>query len=320
MLVDCITQTIKDTPLVLLKSLTQGLNAQIAVKQEARLPGGSIKDRVGLYLIEDAEVKGLIHPSRSILVEPTSGNSGIALAMVAAVKGYKLIIVMPENCSMERRVILKAYGAEIQLTPASQGMKGACDYAKKLVEITPNTYLLDQFGNPANSEIHYKTTAPEIWTSTQGKVDVFIAGVGTGGTVTGVGRFLKEQNPNIKIIAVEPAESAVLSGHAVGSHLIQGIGAGFVPSILDRGVIDEIIAVPSETAIAVAKELALKEGMLSGISSGANVWAAMQVAKREAFKGKLIVTIQCSNGERYLSSPLFKDLWTVCDEMSALGA
>ena len=318
MLVDCITQTIKDTPLVLLNALNQGLHAQIAVKQESRLPGGSIKDRVGLYLIEHAESQGLIHPSRSILIEPTSGNSGIALAMVAAVKGYKLIIVMPENCSMERRIILQAYGAEIQLTPASQGMKGACEYATRLVQSTPNAYLLDQFGNPANSEIHYKTTGPEIWQSTQGKVDIFIAGVGTGGTITGVGRFLKEQNPQIQIIAVEPAEIAVLSGHSVGKHLIQGIGAGFVPDILDTSLIDEIITVPSETAIAVAKQLALKEGMLSGISSGANVWAALEVAKRAESKGKLIVTIQCSNGERYLSSPLFKDLWTACHEMVPL--
>jgi cysteine synthase A len=316
MLVDCITQTIKDTPLVLLNALSQGLHAQIAVKQESRLPGGSIKDRVGLYLIEEAEAKGLIHPSQSVLVEPTSGNSGIALAMVAAVKGYRLIIVMPENCSMERRVILKAYGADVQLTPASLGMKGACEYAQTLVESTPNAYLLDQFGNPANSAIHYKTTAPEIWQSTQGKVDVFIAGVGTGGTITGVGRFLKEQNPHIKIIAVEPAESAVLSGQVAGPHLIQGIGAGFVPSILDPHVIDEIIPVSSETAMTVAKDLALKEGMMSGISSGANVWAALEVAKRPESNGQLIVTIQCSNGERYLSSPLFKDLWTACDAMS----
>ena len=315
MLVDCITQTIKDTPLVLLNALSQGLHAQIAVKQESRLPGGSIKDRVGLYLIEDAEAKGLIHPSHSVLVEPTSGNSGIALAMVAAVKGYRLIIVMPENCSMERRVILKAYGADVQLTPAALGMKGACEYAQTLVESTPNAYLLDQFGNPANSEIHYKTTAPEIWQSTQGKVDVFIAGVGTGGTITGVGRFLKEQNPHIKIIAVEPAESAVLSGQVAGPHLIQGIGAGFVPSILDPHVIDEIIPVSSETAMTVAKDLALKEGMMSGISSGANVWAALEVAKRPESKGQLIVTIQCSNGERYLSSPLFKDLWSTCEGM-----
>ena len=315
MLVDCITQTIKDTPLVLLNALSQGLQAQIAVKQESRLPGGSIKDRVGLYLIEDAEAKGLIHPSHSVLVEPTSGNSGIALAMVAAVKGYRLIIVMPENCSMERRVILKAYGADVQLTPAALGMKGACEYAQTLVESTPNAYLLDQFGNPANSEIHYKTTAPEIWQSTQGKVDVFIAGVGTGGTITGVGRFLKEQNPHIKIIAVEPAESAVLSGQVAGPHLIQGIGAGFVPSILDPHVIDEIIPVSSETAMTVAKDLALKEGMMSGISSGANVWAALEVAKRPESKGQLIVTIQCSNGERYLSSPLFKDLWSTCEGM-----
>jgi cysteine synthase A len=315
MLVDCITQTIKDTPLVLLNALSQGLHAQIAVKQESRLPGGSIKDRVGLYLIEDAEAKGLIHPSQSVLVEPTSGNSGIALAMVAAVKGYRLIIVMPENCSMERRVILKAYGADVQLTPAALGMKGACEYAQTLVESTPNAYLLDQFGNPANSEIHYKTTAPEIWQSTQGKVDVFIAGVGTGGTITGVGHFLKEQNPHIKIIAVEPAESAVLSGQVAGPHLIQGIGAGFVPSILDPHVIDEIIPVSSETAMTVAKDLALKEGMMSGISSGANVWAALEVAKRPESKGQLIVTIQCSNGERYLSSPLFKDLWSTCEGM-----
>ena len=318
MLVGCITETIKNTPLVLLKSLSQNLNAQIAVKQEARLPGGSIKDRVGLHLIEDAEAKGLISPEHTLLVEPTSGNSGIALAMVAAVKGYRLLIVMPESCSMERRVILKAYGADIRLTPAHLGMQGACDYARDYVSRHEEAFLLDQFGNPANADIHEKTTAPEIWNSTQGKVDIFIAGVGTGGTITGVGRYLKNKNPKIQIIAVEPSESAVLSGQPAGTHLIQGIGAGFVPDVLETAFIDEVIAVESQIAVETAKQLALQEGMLSGISSGANVWAAMQVAKRPENVGKLIVTIQCSNGERYLSSPLFSDLWASCDAMQAI--
>jgi cysteine synthase A len=318
MLVDCITDTIHHTPLVRLNALNQGDTARIAVKQESRLPGGSIKDRVGLALIEDAEAKGLIHPERTLLIEPSSGNSGIALAMVSAVKGYRLRIIMPETCSLERRVILKAYGAELHLTPAHLGMQGACDEAKRLSQTLAHAYLLDQFSNPANAGIHERTTGPEIWTDTEGEVDIFIASVGTGGTLTGVARYLKAQNPAVQIIAVEPSESAVLSGQSAGAHLIQGIGTGFIPPALDVSLIDEIITVDSQTAIETAKALALKEGMLSGISSGANVAVALQVAKRPENRGKLIVTIQCSNGERYLSSPLFQELSQACQAMTAI--
>jgi cysteine synthase len=287
------------------------------LKQEARLPGGSVKDRVGLHMVEDAEAHGRITPGLTTLIEPTSGNSGIALALVAAVKGYKLIIVMPESCSMERRVIIRAYGADIHLTPANLGMKGACDYAHRLAETTSNLFLLDQFANPANPAIHEHTTGREIWEDLAGQVDCFVASVGTGGTLTGVARFLKARNPDVHIVAVEPSRSAVLSGcEAVGMHQIQGIGTGFVPATLDATLIDEIIQVSCEESIATSRLLASREGMLSGISSGANVCAALQVGQREAFAGKNIVTIQCSNGERYLTSPLFKSLWEECASMT----
>jgi cysteine synthase len=315
MIYDCITQTIGNTPLVRLNHLGKGLSASILLKQEACLPGGSVKDRVGLHLIDDAEARGVIETGVTTLVEPTSGNSGIALAMVAAVKGYKLIIVMPESCSMERRVVLRAYGAEIHLTPAEAGMKGACAYAKAFVEKTENTYLLDQFGNPANPKIHEMTTGPEIWRDTDGHVDCFIAAAGTGGTITGVARHLKAQNPDVKIIAVEPEACAPLSGGEIGPHYIQGIGTGFIPDTLDTSLIDEVMTVSCKDALSTSRKLARAEGMLSGISSGANVFVAMQVAKRPEMAGKTIVTIQCSNGERYLSSPLFKRLSDECAAM-----
>jgi len=316
MIYDCITQTIGNTPLVRLNALGKGLPGSILLKQEARLPGGSVKDRVGLYMVEDAEARGVIDPATTTLVEPSSGNSGIALAMVAAVKGYKLIIVMPESCSMERRVVLKAYGADIHLTPAIAGMKGACAYAKALVASMDNAYLLDQFGNPANPKIHEMTTGPEIWRDTDGKVDCFISAAGTGGTITGVARYLKLMNPDIKIIAIEPEACAPLTGGDIGPHYIQGIGTGFIPDTLDTSLIDEVITVSCQNALSTSRKLAREEGMLSGISSGANVYVAMQVAKRPEMEGKNIVTIQCSNGERYLSSPLFKRL---SDEAATLS-
>ena len=308
----CITQIIGDSPLVKLNRITQGLQADVYLKLEAQLPGGSIKDRVGLHLVETAEAQGLIHPETTTLIEPTSGNSGIALAMVAAVKGYKLVIVMPESCSMERRVILQAYGATVVLTSKAGGMKAACQKAIELAQTIPNGYLLDQFNNPANTEIHAQTTGPEIWHSLAGNVDTLIASVGTGGTLSGAGGFLKAQNPHLQVVAVEPSESPVLAGGQAGQHFIQGIGTGFIPSILARNLIDEVIAVSSQEAIIMARRLAKEEGLLSGISSGANVVAAVQYAQRPENAGKRIVTFQCSTGERYLSSVLFSPLWEAC--------
>jgi cysteine synthase len=311
-----ITQTIGGSPIVKLNRITQGLHADIYLKLEAQLPGGSIKDRVGLHLVETAEAKGLIHPERTVLIEPTSGNSGIALAMVAAVKGYKLMIVMPESCSMERRVILQAYGATVVLTSKVGGMKAACQKAVELSKTVPNAYLLDQFNNPANTEIHYKTTGPEIWETMAGKVDTLIASVGTGGTISGTGAFLKSKNPAIRIVAVEPSESPVLAGGQAGHHLIQGIGTGFIPSILATDIIDEIIGVSSQEALVMARRLAQEEGLLSGISSGANVVAALRYAQRPENAGKQIVSFQCSTGERYFSSALFSPLWEACSQLS----
>jgi cysteine synthase A len=300
---DDIIETVGRTPLVRMNKLNEG-KAEILLKIESFNPCGSVKDRIGMAMIKAAEIADKIRPD-TVLVEPTSGNTGIGLAFVCAVKGYKLILVMPESMSVERRKLLRHFGAEIVLTPASEGMKGAVDRARSLVSNTGNMIMLQQFDNPANPEIHRRTTAEEIWADTDGKIDIFVAGVGTGGTITGVGQVLKKYKPDVKIVAVEPADSPVLSGGKAGPHKIQGIGAGFVPSVLDRDVVDEIICVKNEDAINIAKQLAAKEGILAGISSGANVFAAMQVAKRQENSDKTIVTIICDTGERYISTELF---------------
>jgi cysteine synthase len=315
-----VLDAIGNTPTVMLGRIPHTLPhlCPILMKLESRLPGGSIKDRVGLHLITVAEQQGAITPYQSTLIEATSGNSGIALAMVAAIKGYGLIIVMPENCSIERRTVLQAYGASIVLTPATLGMAGACEYAKRLAQQTSNAYLLDQFNNPANAAIHEQTTGPELWASTQGRFDCFVASVGTGGTLTGVGRYLKRQNPNIEIVAVEPAESPVLSGGKAGAHLIQGIGAGFVPANLDTSLISSVITVTSQEALAYSRRLAREEGLLSGISSGANLAAAIEWGQQPQNRGKTVATIQCSGGERYLSSPLFDTLRQQCEQQQVV--
>jgi cysteine synthase A len=300
---DDIIETVGRTPLVRMNKLNEG-KAEILLKIESFNPCGSVKDRIGMAMIKAAEIADKIRPD-TVLVEPTSGNTGIGLAFICAVKGYKLILVMPESMSVERRKLLRHFGAEIVLTPASEGMKGAVDRARSLVSNTGNMIMLQQFDNPANPEIHRRTTAEEIWADTDGKIDIFVAGVGTGGTITGVGQVLKKYKPDVKIVAVEPADSPVLSGGKAGPHKIQGIGAGFVPSVLDRDVVDEIICVKNEDAINIAKQLAAKEGILAGISSGANVFAAMQVAKRQENSDKTIVTIICDTGERYISTELF---------------
>jgi cysteine synthase A len=301
---DNLTQTIGNTPLVRINKLNVG-QADVLGKMEFFNPCGSIKDRIGLAMIEDAEKQGRLN-RHTVLVEPTSGNTGIGLALICAVRGYKLILVMPESMSIERRKLLKALGAEIGLTPASAGMKGAVAKAQELVSNTGNMIMLQQFDNPANPDIHRRTTAEEIWRDTDGKVDIFVAGVGTGGTITGVGQVLKKYKPSVKIVAVEPADSAVLSGGLPGPHKIQGIGAGFVPKVLDRNIIDEIICVKNDDAIETARQLAAKEGMLAGISSGANVFAAVELSKRTENNGKTIVTIICDTGERYISTELFQ--------------
>lgn len=301
---DNLAQTIGNTPLVRINKLNAG-QAQVLAKMEFFNPCGSVKDRIGLAMIEAAEAADRIRQD-TVLVEPTSGNTGIGLAFICAVRGYKLILVMPESMSVERRKLLKAMGAEIVLTPASAGMSGAVAKAQQLISNTGNMIMLQQFDNPANPDIHRRTTAEEIWRDTDGKVDIFVAGVGTGGTITGVGQVLKERNPSVQIVAVEPADSAVLSGGQPGPHKIQGIGAGFVPKVLDRNVIDEIICVKNDDAIETARQLASKEGILAGISSGANIFAAVGLSKRTENKGKTIVTIICDTGERYISTELFE--------------
>lgn len=299
-----LAETIGNTPLVRINALNTS-EAQVLAKMEFFNPCGSVKDRIGLAMIEAAEKEGRIN-KHTILVEPTSGNTGIGLAFVCAVKGYKLTLVMPESMSIERRKLFKIFGAEIVLTPAAAGMKGAVEEAQRIVSLNPNCYMPQQFENPANPEIHRRTTAEEIWRDTNGGVDIFVAGVGTGGTITGCGQVLKKYKPSVKIIAVEPADSPVLSGGNPGPHKIQGIGAGFVPKVLDMAVLDEIICVKNEDAIETARQLAAREGILAGISSGANVFAALQVAKRKENKGKTIVTIICDTGERYISTELFQ--------------
>ena len=301
-------QLVGKTPLLELVHIekSEGLEAKVLGKLEYFNPAGSVKDRIAKAMIDDAEQKGLLKPG-SVIIEPTSGNTGIGLASVAAARGYRIIIVMPETMSVERRQLMKAYGAELVLTEGAKGMKGAIAKADELAKEIPNSFIPGQFVNPANPAIHKATTGPEIWDDTDGKVDIFVAGVGTGGTVTGVGEYLKSQNPDVKVVAVEPAASPVLSKGVAGSHKIQGIGAGFVPDVLDTKVYDEIIPVENEDAFATGKLIGKSEGVLVGISSGAAVWAAIQLAKRPENKGKTIVALLPDTGDRYLSTPLFAD-------------
>lgn len=298
-----ITKTIGRTPLVRLNKVTRGLEAEIVIKCEFFNPLSSVKDRIGVAMIEAAEREGRINKD-TLIVEPTSGNTGIALAFVCAAKGYRLVLTMPETMSLERRVLLRMLGAELVLTPGPEGMPGAIRRAEQIVRETPNAFMPQQFNNPANPEIHRRTTAEEIWNDTDGRADAIVAGVGTGGTLTGVGEVIKKRKPSFRCIAVEPKDSPVISGGKPGPHKIQGIGAGFVPQVLNTAIIDEVITVSNDDAFAMARRLAKEEGILCGISSGANVWAAIQYAKRPENKGKLIVTVAPSTGERYLSTPL----------------
>ena len=303
-----ITELIGRTPLVRLNRISDETGAEVLGKLESFNPGGSVKDRIGLAMIDAAERDGLIAPGRTTLIEPTSGNTGVALAMVAAARGYEMVLTMPDSMSLERRALLKAYGARLVLTPGAEGMTGAVDRAVELAGELGDAFVPQQFENPANPEVHGRTTAEEIWEDTGGDVDVFVAGVGTGGTLTGVGRVLKERRPGVLVVAVEPSNSPVLSGGPAGPHRIQGIGAGFVPKVLDDTAYDEVLTVSGDDAFDVTRRLAAEEGLLVGISAGANAWAAGELARRDGMHGKVVVTILCDTGERYLSTPLFADL------------